>query len=288
MQLATVAQVKGWPWNSSFCVEQSCQIRLFKLIKPHTILGSPMLPTSLYEIVLGKGFLLILLLVTSCPVMISAASCHHSAVIRNGHLVTGLKQRDGQSLCLEQTWAGFSGAIPWVISCDIHFCAASSDTSLVPQELYHCPHASVPPCITFTSLLTTSCCWYKSKKVTARETAVSFGDVLPMEEFCFNLKGFLHWKSFKLKQKATMGMFAPWNVHPFRQQQSRAGANCIFSIVTMAAASQSFWMAAVPKNHLLQHSPGLGSWHICQPRTQQFPVRFPLPWEKVRNAAPLH
>lgn len=93
-------------------------------------------PTSLYEIVLAKGLLLILWLwlVTSCPVMIAAASWHHAAVVRNGHLITGLKQRDGQSLCLKQIWAEFSGAIPRVISCDIHFCAACCDTSLVQQE----------------------------------------------------------------------------------------------------------------------------------------------------------
>lgn len=165
MQLATVAQAKvlRMAMKPQLLFRTEFQIRLFKLIKPHTISGSPILqfwPTSLYETVLAKGLLLILwlLLVTSCPVMISAASWHHSAVIRNDHLITGLKQRDGQSLCLKQIWAEFSDAIPWVIMCDIHFCAESSDTSWVQQE---CLHASVPPCITFTSLLTTGCCWYK-------------------------------------------------------------------------------------------------------------------------------
>lgn len=193
MQLATVAQAKhwGWPWNPSSCLEQSCQIRLFKLIKPRTISGSPMLlfwPTSLYEIVLARGLLLILwlLLVTSCPVMIVAASWHDAAVIRNGHLRTGLKQRDGQSLCLKHIWAVF-------------WCNSMSDQLWHPFlccMLWHqlgttgVSHPAAPSSHCSPQVVADT---RGSKKLAAREPArepPSFDDVLYMEEFCFNWKDF--------------------------------------------------------------------------------------------------
>lgn len=142
----------------------------------------PFWPTSLYETVLAKGLLLILwlLLVTSCPVMISAASWHHSAVIRNDPLITVLKQRDGQGLCLKQTWAGFLMQFHgWSAVASIsmlHPLTPAWYNRSVPMPVWH-PASPSPHC------------WPQvvadlrgGKNVAAREPEVSFGDVLHMEE----------------------------------------------------------------------------------------------------------